>query len=285
MNRRFSSAILMMILLLGITGCGRISSADVQIPDTAEVTGEDVKWAANSYSSDSEEWNGSDLVDTYEQECADDKEKADDKTTESEALIKADLMELKRSYFQFDDSLLDIYTGILLSKVSFNDETGYTESQNAYLNELNIEGIPMQYHQFSLVDFNQDQVPELVLKATRGEGAEMVLVFHIQEGEAYCHWYSNRELQEIKADGTYLGSGGAGTFYICREEFDKTNSTTQYLASQEMMGMDENDQPKISYYINGEKVGEEAFSSYMKDYENKEDAAWCEFPDEIQNNN
>lgn len=155
--------------------------------------------------------------------CADDKENADDKTTELKALIKADLMGLKRSEFQFDDSLLDIYTGILLSKISFNDEAGYTESRSAYLNELNIEGIPMQYHQFSLVDFNQDQVPELVLKATRGEGAEMVLVFHIQEGEAY--------------------------------------------------------------YINGEKVGEEAFSSYMKDYENKEDAAWCEFPDEIQNNN
>lgn len=199
---------------------------------------------------------------------------ADEKSEDFSSIIENKLGELKRDDFQCDHSLLNMYKDILISKVGFNDENGYSQNKNAYLNKMKIEGIPLEYHMFSLVDMNQDQIPELVLKASVGDGAEFVLVFHLEDGEIYCHWYSNRQMQLIKVDGTYRGSGSAGTFYICREKFDKSKNTTEYLASHEDTGTDENNQVIYEYLINEKKVNKEEFDAFINAFDKKEDAVW-----------
>lgn len=264
--------ILIVSVIILFTGCGRTDSVNVENPYMVEVAGkgEKVTYDINDSGTDESDERGSEGVDKQKN--------ADDNIQDFSSIIEKKFRELKRDDFQCDDSLLNIYKGILISQLSFNDENGYTQLKNVYLNGMKVEDIPLECHRFSLIDMNQDQIPELVLEVSVGGGADFVLVLHLQNGGIFCHWYSNRQMQLIKIDGTYLGSGGAGTFYICQEWFDKSKNTTRYLASHEYAGAD--NQAIYEYFINEKEVNKEEFDAFMDAFNNKEDAVWCEFPDQ-----
>lgn len=271
--------ILIVLVIILFTGCGRTDNVNVENPNIIEVTGKGEKVTADLNNSGTDE--------LYERgpDGLDKPNNADDKTQDFSSIIEKKLRELKRDDFKCEDSLLNMYKDILISEVSFNDENGYTELKNVYLNEMKVEDIPLEYYMFSLIDMNQDQIPELVLEVSVGGGADFVLAFHLQNGEIYCHWYSNRQVQLIKVDGTYRSSGGAGAFYICQEELDKSKNTTRYLASHEYAGADKNNQAIYKYFINEKEVDKEEFDAFMDAFDNKEDAVWCVFPNQLSGQN
>ncbi|GKX30341.1 hypothetical protein SH1V18_28210 [Vallitalea longa] len=173
-----------------------------------------------------------------------------------------------------DDSLLATYKDILTSRVSFHN---IDFDKKVFLSEINYEEYSLIPVSYSLIDMNRDSIPELVLEMTLGS-ADFVMVIHIEDSKISSHIFSHRQMSDIKVDGTFFSSGGAGYYCINELEFVDDNYIINQLGYHEV-GWDEEGDVVISYYLGNEKVNETEFTSFMDNFNEKKNAIGCEFPE------
>lgn len=191
-----------------------------------------------------------------------------------DVVIKQDLDKLadNESYI-CEDSLLNTYKDILTSKVSFHN---MDFNRKVFLDEINYEEYSLIPVSYSLIDMNRDSIPELVLEMTLSS-ADFVLVIHIKNDKINSYIFSHRQMSDIKVDGTFFSSGGAGYYCINELEFADDNYIMNQLGYHEV-SWDEEGDVVISYYLDDEKVNETEFTSFMNEFNEKENAIGCEFP-------
>ena len=168
----------------------------------------------------------------------------------------------------------ELLIGVLRNETKFIDEDG----NEVYLKDYKIlsafnyiyplNAVPEKY---AWVDFDVDGQYELVVYAV-GVSSDIggYLVFHIENDRVFGFEFLERGMIDLKEDGTYIKSAGAGINWFCSLRF--TNSTYE-----ETELAYKNDYEK-EYKLDGKKATAEEAKAFCDDYEKKKGVSWsvCE---------
>ncbi len=126
----------------------------------------------------------------------------------------------------------------------------------------------------ALADLEQDGTPEVVLQIALGENSDCgVLVLHWENEKVWGYTFSNRQMGEIKADGTFHWSGSSSNHGIATAAFSQGKYTYH-----DIVWVEEVDN-KGRFYKGGEEITEDAFNSCLNQFEAQENAHWIPYSD------
>ena len=189
-------------------------------------------------------------------------------------------------------SLEESFIAILLDNGDFID----AGSKNKKLLNLEIikeavtssEEVTAHVTNFAIVDLDGDGENEIILWIVTGDspagsghdaGFE---ILHYNDGAVYGYMLYYRQFYQLKTDGTFTASGGAGNTAIEKLSFTEDGyiKDTLYEISSYY---DSNNERKVQYYANGEISSEEEFDNALKRQEEKTDVGWYELTAENVN--
>lgn len=160
----------------------------------------------------------------------------------------------------------NVLSGVLDGKEPFIDESGNL----VYLKDYRIKAdenatiIPERY---ASVDFDGDGTSELVLYSSSDYG--VYLVFHIDgkdDRKVFGFELSERSLINLKKDGTFVQSGGAGLNGWCNLEFKDSTYVVRENAYEDIANNE--------YRLFGVTVNEDAVNDYIAEFDEKPDINW-----------
>ena len=137
-------------------------------------------------------------------------------------------------------------TDILNNKISFTDESG----KSVYLNVI--------------IDLDNDGASELVLYASPDFG--LYLVFHEYNGVIYSFEFVERAMIDLKQDGSFIQSSGAGINSYAVLKFDKNT----YKIIEETYCDDDSQ----TYRIDGKECSLNDINNYITSFNNKTSVEW-----------
>ncbi len=179
--------------------------------------------------------------------------------------------------YDLNESLLKLYKQVILSEIPFSFKFVVADSIDEYfVNDISSDDYKFIPHHFSFLDMNNDKVPEIVIEGALGQSAGFVLVLREFNGKIIGHEFSDRQMNDIKIDGTYLASGGAGHYGYYQLSFND-DSYTQLDLIRRDTDEDYEGTYKPIFFIEQEQVEEEVFWELWEVQENKDEAFWVEF--------
>jgi len=163
------------------------------------------------------------------------------------------------------------YKDVMQNKIKFYDTFDNSEK---YLNDLLNEYIdaPYSFGEFSILNLNNDSVPEVLLCFYRYKTLISVLIFYNIDGKVYRSGVSATRLQGFKFDGTF-STGYGGILDYIKLELLKTGVTYDRYAHQEAYNN------VLTYYIGNESASKEVFDTYREQQESKANSIWNDFTD------
>ena len=150
---------------------------------------------------------------------------------------------------------------VMNSKKKFIDE----ENKEVYFKDFEIvENQTAKVDKYAFADMNKDGIEELVIYTTSDYGAYIIL--HYENSKVYGYMIGVRSLENLKTDGSFMGSSGANSNEYLRMEFNKNSYTLKIEAVYD--GTD-----KI-YKIDDSEVSEKDIKEYVEEWNKKEDVKW-----------
>lgn len=128
-----------------------------------------------------------------------------------------------------------------------------------------VDELPWTVERFAIQDLDSDGVLDAVLEISGGAG---YVILHYQEDGSITGseiWY--RAMQELKADGSYRGSGSS---------FDRCYWKFHHAADVLLAECYAQEDGTQIYRVAGETVDAEAFAAFEESQAAKPDAAWYE---------
>ena len=176
-------------------------------------------------------------------------------------------------------SAMESYRTILLDKAYFincSEDGEYQEAVNIENIEKTFtssEDITGEVTGFTIVDMDGDGENEIVLSISTGSIDEGFEVLHYQDGIVYGYHFWYRALEDLKEDGTFIGSGGASSSSINRIVFlEKGYAVDTLYESSSRYGVDGVNE--VQYYENGTVCSEEEFNDALNRQYEKASATW-----------
>ena len=174
-----------------------------------------------------------------------------------------------------NESSLNPYQAVLLNNAEFFSTDNKKEVLvNDFLTNKELYGTIFKASRFAVLDMDGDEATEVVLELTVQDNPEFYEILHMVDGKVYGYNIVYRGLERLKADGTFSYSNGAADNGYGNLKFQSDAYETEILAY--MQSNQSNDGMTISYFIENEAVTEEAYQSYMKKQDEKEDVVWYE---------
>lgn len=159
------------------------------------------------------------------------------------------------------DNTKQILLDVMNNKHKFIDEN----NKNVYLKDFEIvEGQTAEVETYAFVDMDDDGIDELIIYTTSDYGAYVIL--HYENQEVYGYMIGVRSLENLKSDGTFIGSNGADSHEYLRMEFNKNEYSIETEAVYDKID-------KI-YKINDTDVSEKEIKDYTEKWSKKEDVSW-----------
>lgn len=121
-------------------------------------------------------------------------------------------------------------TDILNNKISFTDESG----KSVYLKNYRSEKYPdlqITPEKYTIIDLDNDGANELVLYLSPDFG--LYLVFHEYNGVIYSFEFTERDMIDLKQDGSFIQSSSAAINSYVTLKFSKDKYTINELKSSE----------------------------------------------------
>lgn len=119
------------------------------------------------------------------------------------------------------------------------------------------------------VDMDSDGNKEIVLITSK----ERVLVLHSEDDIVYCYAFPVRGMKCIKTDGSFESSGSAVITYVGKIKFVDGECIYDEMCA---MDIDELDDEKIVYRVNKKDADREAFETFKKEQDKKEEVLWID---------
>jgi len=178
-----------------------------------------------------------------------------------------------------DPNVMRSYREVLLNETEFfSTDSSKSLLLQDFLENREIYDKVFRVTRFAVLDMNGDKVPEVVLELSSGDSPYFFEVLHYYYGTVYGYLFSYRDMQQLKEDGVFFYSGGAGNTGIGKLKFEGINLKTEILGYSEL-GEGETEQDAV-YIIEGERVNRKAFDAYLHEQTEKKDAYWYQFSEE-----
>lgn len=171
-------------------------------------------------------------------------------------------------------SATEAYIKVLNNNLEFY--SSYLQ-MNIFLQDYCIEECTVDdyedYFMFSIVDMDDDDVPEVVLYIGP-PGTN--LIFHYENGKVFGHSFGVPETTNIRTNGLFELSNKV-YWALCKLEF-----TEEYYNYIELAVSDSNDAEKTIFYLNDIEVTEDEYNDFVinSDYWEIDLARWYEFSEE-----
>ena len=166
------------------------------------------------------------------------------------------------------DSSWDPYLDLLTGKQVFYDvvtqkEYYLTDVHDAITPDKSVQIMP-EY--VSKVDLDGDGVDEIVIDIyTQSIFFGSIILDYQDDGRIYGHQFSQREMGNIKEDGTFESSGSAFNVEIRSISFDREKEIIKTIAKSDI----END--NLVFYIEDSSVSMNEFEDYFNRWQKMED--------------
>lgn len=173
---------------------------------------------------------------------------------------------------------MEIYQEVLRGEREFVDSAGggslkLDQVGSAVTSDA---GIRIEPDKYAVVDLDQDGEPEVIVSLKlNGDSPYGSLVLRCQDGIVYGYIFSQRELAAVKADGTFLASGGAADVGIGRLAFDGADVRVDEFTYSES-GYDAKNNRSISYFVDHKEAGKEEYDQAYGEWEGLPDVKWQE---------
>ena len=123
---------------------------------------------------------------------------------------------------------------------------------------------------FAILDMDNDGIFEIVLELINGN---LNMILHYKNGTVFSHTFGNRQVGNIKADGTFSWAGSAGYHGYGRLLLYKEACEILNIGFQ---NRDEKDCETL-FYIGADKVTEKMYAEFSNIENKKEDVIWHDF--------
>jgi len=134
--------------------------------------------------------------------------------------------------------------------------------------------IPVTLAAVTVADLEWDGVPEVVLDVKNSpEYSYGVLVLHKENSEVWGYTFAQRQLQEIKKDGTFTWSGSTSTNGVAT--LSLSAGTFEY---KNQFWVEETEDGTPRFFIGGEESTSENYYAALTEWEAKEGALWEPYP-------
>lgn len=168
---------------------------------------------------------------------------------------------------------IESYKKVLQNQAGFfSGLAGCSEKKKKYLHEFLADeagpGYTFKITQFTVLDMDEDKIPEVVLNLKIGnDDADYREVLHYYNGQVYGYLFGIRSLNTLKIDGTFLGSDGAASTYYSKLQFLEDSCEFETLGYSQAG----------AHFINNELVTDESFDAFITEQHGKKDAIWYDF--------
>lgn len=159
-----------------------------------------------------------------------------------------------------------VNTEEILLSVMNNKSKLIDESNNEILfKNIEIPGEEVtNVDKYTFIDLDKDGTEELVIYTTADYGAYVIL--HYENSKIYGYVIDVRSFENLKTDGSFIGSNGANSNEYLTISFNKN----KYDIKTEAI----NDGTNEIYKINGNEVSKNEIEEYAKNWETKENVVW-----------
>jgi len=166
---------------------------------------------------------------------------------------------------------LRIYSKVLQNKVAFYDYDEFS-CWKKYCEVFVLPDGTRWQADFTVMDLDADGIPEVILGFHPG----IFLILRYEDGIVYGYTRSIRQMGELKKDGTFFWSGGAGHNGVARMKFADGECERTDLAFVD------SHYPESEFYcINGVEATWEEYEAYRNAQDEKENAACRELREDV----
>lgn len=172
--------------------------------------------------------------------------------------------------YDVNNDLLNVFAGIMNNEVTFWDSY---EKKSVRINNIERDGYKLVPVSYTLLDFEADNVPELLVNTKLGS-ADFVYVFYYSYEGISCFSFSNKQMDEPKIDGSFVMSSGAGDWGIYKIKFSDDSYVIDSLGF-----METTDNAHITniYHIGDEVVDEEKYMEFLDKYMKQDEPMWFDY--------
>ena len=158
-----------------------------------------------------------------------------------------------------------IYFKVLKNEIKYvaedNTEKLFKECMENYKEDT--DGPKVKY---ALLDWDNDSKNEMVIMIESFNDG-FYLILNNEDGIVYGFEDVYRGMEDIKIDGTFIGDGGASTYGVLRDKFQKNKRIQEILAEMDM----------DKYQIGGKDVSKDEFQKYMDEFDKKENVEFVTY--------
>ena len=158
-----------------------------------------------------------------------------------------------------------IYFKVLKNEIKYvaedNTEKLFKECMKNYKEDT--DGPKVKY---ALLDWDNDSKNEMVIMIESFNDG-FYLILNNEDGIVYGFEDVYSGMEDIKIDGTFIGDGGASTYGVLRDKFQKNKRIQEILAEMDM----------DKYQIGGKDVSKDEFQKYMDEFDKKENVEFVTY--------
>lgn len=172
--------------------------------------------------------------------------------------------------YDVNNDLLNIFANILNNEVAFAD---LYDNKSVRLINIERDGYKLVPVSYTLLDFEGDNVPELLVNTKLGS-ADFVYVFHYNCEGIRSFSFSNKQMDEPKLDGSFIMSSGAGDWGAYNIKFSDDSYVIDSVGFMETI-----DNANIThiYHIGDELVDEDKYMEFLDTYMNQDEPMWFDY--------
>ena len=155
----------------------------------------------------------------------------------------------------------ELLMNVMNNKQKFIDK----DNQEVFLKDFKIvENQTAEVDKYAFVDLDKDGIEELVIYTTSDYGAYIIL--HYEDSKVYGYMIGVRSLENLKTDGSFMGSSGANSNEYLRMTFNKNS----YAIITEAVY----DTTNQVYKVGNNNVSEKEIKEYAEEWNKKENVSW-----------
>lgn len=174
-------------------------------------------------------------------------------------------------------SPLSAYRSVLENETEFFSTDANKNLTISQLNQaISSEAVTVAVSDFALIDIGHAGAPAVILSLNVNGNSYGVEVLSYQDGIVYGYTFSIRQLGDLRADGTFVSSGGAADVGICTIAFDKTTYLIDQFTYCES-NTDSKGNMSLSYYVNHQSATQDAYNAAFSQWQEIPHATWYDF--------